>query len=169
MKKMECDFEHEALAVAVQGRWPDRVDPELRAHIAECEICRDVVVVASAIDEASQDLREASAVPDSGRVWCLAQIRARREATQAAGAPITALQVVAFSCAIALVGACFGATSAWFQSVLGWVTTSLAGADYKGFFASMFTLLAEHTALAVAMVAIVLVLPAAILIALGRE
>jgi predicted anti-sigma-YlaC factor YlaD len=168
MKKMECDFEHEALAVAVQGRWPERVDAELRAHIAACEICRDVVVVASVMDEARQGMREASAVPDSGRVWRQAQVRARREATQAAGAAITATQVIAFSCAIALVGACFGATSAWFQSVVGWVTAGLTGADYKAFFGSLFTLLAEHTALAIAMAAIVLVLPA-IMIVLGKE
>ena len=43
--------------------------------------------------------REAAAVlPDSGRVWWKAQMRARREAVEAVGRPITAIQVVAFTC-----------------------------------------------------------------------
>ena len=50
----------------------------------------------------------------------MSQLRARREAARTAGRPITAIQVLAFSAAMGLLGACFGATSQWFQATVRW-------------------------------------------------
>jgi hypothetical protein len=111
MRQVECEFESEVLTAALQSRWPKRVDAELRAHVKACTICSDVVAIASAVDDAREEMRAGAVVPDSGRVWWLAQLRARREAAEAAGRPITAVQVIAFACAVGLLGACFGATS----------------------------------------------------------
>ncbi len=165
MKRVECEFEPEVLAAAVQSRWPDRVDPALRAHVLTCEICSDVAAVAGAIDSARDEMRTSIVVPDSGRVWWLAQLRARREAAKAAGRPITAAQVLAFGCAIALLGACFGATSTWFQSALKGVAASVARIDVK----ALLALLVEHSALAAGMVAVLLLVPAAVYLAVGRD
>ena len=118
MKPMDCELESEVLAAVLQNRWPERSDASLRAHVAACAVCADVLAIAGAIDNAREEMRARAVVPDSGRVWWLAQMRARREASQAAGRPITAVQVIAFACAMGLLGACFGATSAWFQSAL---------------------------------------------------
>ena len=41
-----------------------------------------------AVDGALEDMRDRVIVPDAGRVWCLTQIRARRENAEAAGRPI---------------------------------------------------------------------------------
>lgn len=169
MKSCECEFEEEALAAALQGRWPDRVDGSLRAHIESCVICSDIVTIAGAIDDAREELRASAVVPDSGRVWWLAQLRARREATQAAGRPITAAQVIAFSCAIGLLGACFGATSTWFQSSLRWIGSSVAGIDGKAFLFSATALWAEHGALVLATGIMLFLVPAAVFLALGRD
>ena len=73
------------------------------------------------------------ALPDSGRVWWKAQMRARREAVEAAGRPITAIHVAAFACAMVLMGACIGATSSWFQAGLKWAWAEIAGFDLKTF------------------------------------
>ena len=51
MPPVDCEFESEVLAAVVQSRWPDRVDPGLRAHAVNCAICSDVAAVAAAIDE----------------------------------------------------------------------------------------------------------------------
>jgi hypothetical protein len=158
MKRFECEFESEVLAAAVQSRWPDRVDARLRAHALTCEICCDVAAVAGAIDAARDDLRASIVVPDSGRVWWLAQLRARREAARTAGRPITAAQVVAFGCSVALLGACFGATSTWFQAIL-------SALDAK----TLVPLLMEHGVVAAAMVAVLLLVPAAVYLAVGRD
>src|SRR5260370_33007422 len=133
MKPVECEFESDALAAALQGRWPDRVDAHLRAHVAACAICSDVVAIASSVDDAREEMRSCAVVPDSGRVWWLAQLRARREAAEAAGRPITAAQPIAVACAVGVVGACFVATSTWFQSVLGQIVSSAASFDINAF------------------------------------
>lgn len=160
MKAIECEFEAEALAAALQSRWPSRVDAALRAHVEACAICSDVITVAGAIDAAREEVRVHAAVPDSGRVWWLAQMRARREAAQAAGRPITAAQVLAFACAMGLLGACFGATSTWFQSALAWTLSSLSAAA---------ALVAEHGVLLLAITAFLCLLPAALYWVTGRE
>ena len=169
MKPAECEFEPEALAAALQSRWPEQVDDPLRAHFAACAICSDVIAVARAVDEAREEMSARAVVPDSGRVWWLAQLRARREAAKAAGRPITVAQAIAFACATGLLGACFGAASTWFQSALGWIASSVAGVDIKVFLPSATALLAEHSALVLAMVAVLFLVPAAVYLAMGRD
>ena len=69
MKQVECEFEADVLAAALQSRWPDQVDAELRAHVAQCPICSDVVTITCAVDDA----RDGNARPGRGsrfRPWC---------------------------------------------------------------------------------------------------
>jgi hypothetical protein len=165
MKPLECEFEADVLSAAVQSRWPDRVDDEMRAHVESCPICSDVVTVAGALDTAREAMRASIVVPDSGRVWWVAQLRARREAAKAAGRPITAAQVLAFSCAVALLGACFGATSTWFQSALREALRSVGNFDWQ----ALAALVMEHGALTAGMIAVLLLIPAAVYLAVGRD
>ena len=169
MKPVECEFESEALAAALQSRWPERVDAHLRAHVAACAICSDVVAIAGAVDEAREEMRASTVVPDSSRVWWLAQLRARREAAETAGRPITAAQVIAFACAVGLLGACFGATSTWFQSALGRITSSVAGFKIQALLPSATALVAGHGALVLAMAAVLFLVPAAVYLAMLRD
>jgi len=169
MKRIECELESEVLAAVLQSRWPGRVDAHMRAHVAACEICSDVVTIAGVVDDARPEMRALAGVPDSGRFWWLAQLRARRVAAEAAGRPITAAQVIAFACAIGLLGACFGATSVWFQSALRSVASSVAGFDAKAFLPSAAALLAEHGALVLATAAVLFLVPTAVYLALGRD
>ena len=169
MKPVECEFESEVLAAVLQSRWPERVAAHLRAHVAACDICADVAAIAGVIDDAREEMRVRAVIPDSGRVWWLAQMRARREAADAAGRPITAAQVIAFACAVGLLGACFGATSAWFQSALRWLVSSLSVFDLKAFLPSATSLLAEHGALVLAISLVLFLIPTAVYLALGRD
>lgn len=163
MTPVECAFEEEVLAAAVQVRWPDRVTTELRAHVAQCEICSDLAEAASAIAETRDEMYGGVTVPDSGRVWWTAQLRARREAVKAAGRPLTAAHVIAFACAAGIAGACFGATSAWFQSALRWMGSAFALVP------SATAMVEQHWALAAGMAVLLLVLPAAFYLAMGRD
>jgi hypothetical protein len=162
VKLVECEFEAEVLAAVLQSRWPDRVDDSLRAHAESCAICSDVAAIAGAIDEAREEMRTAAVIPDSGRVWWLAQMRARREATKTAGRPITAIQVIALACAVGLLGACFGATSLWFQSALSRIESTLAGFSAPAF-------VAEHGLIVLAGAFVLLLVPGAVYLALGKE
>ena len=173
MKQVECEFEADVLSAVIQSRWPNRVDPELRAHAKTCEICSDVAAVAGAIEYAREDTAALSAMPDrlpdSGRVWWKAQMRARREAVEAVGRPITAIQIAAFACAVALMGACVGATSSWFQEGLKWTWTQITGFDLKAFIPYAEALIAGNALLVACMVAMVLVIPVAVYLAAGKD
>jgi predicted anti-sigma-YlaC factor YlaD len=169
MKQIDCEFEADALAAALQSRWPEHVDAQLRTHVAECPICSGVVTIASAVDDARDEMRARAVLPDSGLVWWRAQLRARREAAEAAGHPITAAQLVAFACAVGLLGACFGATSTWFQAAFRWIASSLGGFDAKAFLHSATALLAQHGAFVLAMAVMLFLVPTAVYLALGRD
>jgi hypothetical protein len=168
MQPVECEFEAEVLAAVLQSRWPDRAEAGLRAHASSCAICADVAAVAAAIDEARDEMRHSVTVPDSGGVWWRARLRARREAAQAAGRPITAAQVIALACAAGLLGACFGATSSVFQSAVGRIAASVASFDWKSFASLATALLAAHGALAAGIAVVLLLAPAAVYL-MGRE
>lgn len=158
MKPIECEFESDVLAAVLQSRMPEH----LRAHVEACAICSDVAAVAGAIDDAREEMRASAAIPDSGRVWWVSQMRARREATKAAGRPITAVQVIALACAVGLLGACFGATSVWFQSALRRAESTLAGFSAAAF-------LTEHGLIVLAMAIVLLLVPGVVYLALARD
>lgn len=165
MTPVECEFEAEVLAAVCQSRWPERIDAALRAHVAECAVCADVVAIAGAIDSAREETWAAAAVPESGQVWWRAQVRARREAAAEAGRPITAAQVIAFACAVGLLGACIGATSDWFQAAL----KRIAGFKAQELVAAASALLGGHGVLALAMGAALLLVPTAVYLAMLRD
>ena len=169
MNRMECEYESEAFAATLQSRWPDWVDAELRTHVAGCAICSDVVVIAGSIEEDREEMRARAAVPDSGYMWRLAQLRVRREAAKAAERPITAAQVIAFACAAGLLGACCGAAWTWFHSALGRVTSTVADLPLQQMLPSATTLITEHGALALAVAAVLITIPAAVCLAILKD
>jgi predicted anti-sigma-YlaC factor YlaD len=169
MKRVDCEFEPEALAAALQSRWPGRVDAVLREHVAGCPICSDVVMIAGAVDAARDETRAEARLPDAGRIWWVARMRARREAAKAANRPITAIQVIALTCAMGLLGACFGATSQWFQSMVKSAGSSLSGIDFGSIVPAVISLIAEHGALALAGGTLLLLVPAAVCYAMLKE
>jgi hypothetical protein len=170
MKQIECAFEADVLAAVIQSRWPERVDPELREHAKTCQICSDVATVAYAIEsmreETVADAAMTATIPDSGRVWWKAQIRARREAAEAVGRPITAVQIAAFACAIGLLGACIGATSSWFQTVVKGLWAELADVNFLTNAAGLIT---GHWLLALCMVTMILVIPVGVYLMVVRD
>jgi hypothetical protein len=165
MRVFDCQFEAEALAAALQSRWPERVNAELRDHVTGCPICSDVIALASAFDEAREETRKTAAVPDSGRIWRAAQVRARREDAAAAVRPITAAQVLALGCVCGVMGACFGATSTWFQALLPRVLSALAGPNAQ----ALLAIVAEHGALVAGMAAITVLVPAVLYYAASAD
>jgi len=151
----ECEFESETLAAVLQSRWPERVDATLREHIAGCPICSDVTVIAGVIEAAREEMSASVTVPDSGSVWRRAQLRARREAAEAANRPITAAQVIAFACALGLLGVCARAV--------------FAELDFGASLPAATTLMAQHGALLLAVGAMLFLIPAAVYLAMGRD
>jgi hypothetical protein len=153
MTPLECEFESEVLAAVLQARWPDRVEAQLRAHVTACRICSDVAAIAGAIEDTREDMSARAVIPNSGRVWWLAQRRARREAAEAANRPMIAVQVVAFVCALCLLGWCVRVASTWLSSVFARIASGMV----------------DHAVLALAITAVFLLVPAGVYLALGRD
>jgi len=169
MKPVECAFESEVLAAVLQARWPERVDPELRAHASVCGICSDVAAIAGAIEDARQEVRECAVIPEAGRVWWRAQLRARREAAEAAACPITAAQVIALACTIGVLGVWFAATSSWLQSALERIRWSVAAFKIQALLPSVTPLIVDHGALLLTTGTVLLLIPAAVYLVTSRD
>ena len=123
MKTVDCSREDDVLDALSSGRWPDRTDDELRAHIATCTICTDVVAVATAVLEVRDDEPGDMRIPSSAVMWWRAQMRARQEAAREAARPVNVAQVVALVSVAALTVAALVALSPWFGGLLGgWIS-----------------------------------------------
>jgi hypothetical protein len=125
-------------------------------------VCSDVAAIAGVIDSAREETRALAVVPSAGRVWFLAQLRARREAARAAARPIAVTQLVAAAACAGVLGACFGASSTGFQAWLEWLGTNFAGFD-------ALHQIAEHGALALGAAAVLFLVPAAAWLAARRH
>ena len=71
-----CEFEPEVLAAALESRWPEGADTQLREHAFRCAVCSETALIAAAIANDRDLMRPDIVIPDSGRVWYLAQLRA---------------------------------------------------------------------------------------------
>jgi hypothetical protein len=102
MSRVECQYESEILDAVASGRWPDRLDAELREHSSSCSICSELALVSAMYrDEFASAMAEVR-VPSAGLVWWKSELRARREAVRVASRPITLVSGIAGTCAIAV-------------------------------------------------------------------
>lgn len=168
MKPVECPREAEVLQ-AIECRSHREIDAELGQHTAACPVCSDLAAVAAAFDGARRDLIAAAALPDAGRVWRQAQVRARQEAIRSAGRPITVAQLVSFGAAMGLLGAYVGATSTGFQSALEWAQRQWTAIDKLAWVAAAATFVGDHALYFTVLAGAVVLLPTAVVWALSRE
>lgn len=110
---IECLREADVFEAIAFGRWPAAADAELRAHVAGCPVCRDVVAVAVALQSDRQALVRAAQPPTAAVVWWRAAIRARAEATRAAMQPIAVWRRVVAVCIAAAAAAVIPALWQW--------------------------------------------------------
>lgn len=116
---LECSREEEVLAALSRGQEPEWMPDGIEEHLAACTSCANLAALVLALRKKQGRLEEDAPVPEPGILWRRLQRRAWNEAAAAAGQPITAVQVLAFAGAAGVAGACFGATSPWFQAMLG--------------------------------------------------
>lgn len=166
----ECPFETDVLDALASRRWPDRIDEDLRAHVAGCAACRDLAETAGALlhdeDVALGDARP----PASAVVWHRAQLRAVEDATRAATRPIAFVQGMAFTIGLALVLT----VAAWALPLLAaWMpdaSTILTRIPTPGLPHVDLTALASNTTLQVAIGGtLILCAPVALYFAMSRE
>ena len=110
-----CSHESDTAHAANVGEWPEG----LRVHAADCPVCRDVALVAGAL---GRERRRLPADPPglcAGRVWWIAQLRARRTAAERALRPISVMELIAMA---ATVPVAFRVLASVLPMVASWLT-----------------------------------------------
>jgi hypothetical protein len=114
------------LDALASGRWPARCDEDLRAHVAGCQVCRDIADAVAPLFHARDQMWDVIRVPAAGTVWWRAQTRARLEAARVAASPITVAEIAGASAAVLVLAAVLWAGAAWLNTgllgLLQWVT-----------------------------------------------
>jgi hypothetical protein len=102
MTLQHCPREPEVMRVMKAGPLPEECDETLRTHLAQCEVCRDVVAIASLLNLERDDLNDEMTLPAAGQVWWRAAIRARLEASQEAARPLSWVFGIGAACVAGL-------------------------------------------------------------------
>jgi hypothetical protein len=89
MRAKNCEEEARILG-AIRARRDS--DPEVQAHLATCESCRDAVSVSRWMQTMSETTGENKELPDQSLLWWKAQMLRRWEAERHVAAPIDRMQ-----------------------------------------------------------------------------
>lgn len=116
--KLQCPFEQDLLDALATNRWPERVEPALREHVAGCGICSDVAEIARAFFEDREVAHAEAVVPSASGIWWRSQIRAREESARLAARPIAIVQAVATICVAAISLAAAPTASTWVRQMI---------------------------------------------------
>jgi RNA polymerase sigma-70 factor (ECF subfamily) len=162
---LECGREQDVLDAVTSSRWPERCDDELRAHVAGCAVCADLVEIVGPIGDARDTAWESAKVPPAPIVWWRARIRAREEALRAASRPLN----LAYAAALLVFGALTGGVfvtllpeiRTWVSTIVTavqWPAAAKIAATLAPLAGSTIVILAAATSLLVAPIAIWLAL-----------
>ena len=114
----ECPREFEVVESVTSSRWPEACGSELRDHVSSCATCKDVVWVASALQQERQSELQRAPIPSAGLVWWRAELRARREAVRAAERPMTLVHSLAAASAVGVLLALAGSLLPFVRELL---------------------------------------------------
>jgi hypothetical protein len=132
----ECPREDQIVHAVLSGAWPTRSDDELAAHASNCEVCAEVLSVATLLRADHEQARHGVHVPAAGQVWWRAAVRARLETAQAATQPMTWLHGVTAAMTIGLALAAIGFMWPSMTAGAEWLGTvfvgNAPGADLAG-------------------------------------
>ena len=106
MNPSHCEKEQEVLEAVRSGGRPGRWEDALRVHVAHCQVCADVALVAKFLQQETELAGAEAKLPEAGLVWWKAQLLARRMAAERATQPIALAEKLALAWGIlSLVGA----------------------------------------------------------------
>jgi hypothetical protein len=127
VKIADCIREQDVLDALASGRWPERVEEDLRHHVGACENCADLVeVVRPILDDRDHAALLDAHIPSSAVMWWRAQRRARCEAAREAARPITVAQIIGSVTAVILATALLTAYSPWLRGSLARIGDALS-------------------------------------------
>jgi hypothetical protein len=100
MIRISCPNEKEVRELIARGQWPAACPEELRAHVATCRSCSDLVLVSESFKRArAVSLAAVQPVPPAILMW-RAQLRRRNAAVERISRPLLGAQIFAFLIAL---------------------------------------------------------------------
>ena len=95
MKLGFCNKQREVSATLREGRWPGACDSSLLAHVADCQECNDLVLVAETLQQArGETLRKAQLVsPET--LWWRRELQRRRAVVERVTLPVAVIEKLA--------------------------------------------------------------------------
>jgi hypothetical protein len=103
---VNCNHEAEVMRAVVTAH----INDDLRAHIAACDGCAELLSVASAVADDRRTLMREAAIPSSGLVWWRTSMRAREEARRTVVRTATIVQAALVATAIIVAVVVLGVT-----------------------------------------------------------
>jgi hypothetical protein len=94
-----CAREKEIAELLRNGHWPQACPSELRAHVAACRTCSDLVLVTETF-RAERLHAMPPRLESAGAIWWRAQLRRRNDAIERIGRPILGAQIFALGIAL---------------------------------------------------------------------
>lgn len=171
----ECAHEREVLDLVLAERWPDRCDPDVVAHAADCDVCSEVLAVAMAMreDESRVEAEIVAAspqhpqvVPDATLVWWRAQMRAQEEAGRRAARPIAMVQGIGIGIGLVAAGSLIRVSWPWLRGYGAGVSSGLTDFVARSAATSTATVEAMPLWITLSIVAAVIAAPIAVYAAL---
>jgi hypothetical protein len=101
-----CQYEKDLTELLRRGQWPGLAAPEMRAHVAECGLCRDLVAATDAFQRERASASTEARLEPPGVLWWRAQLRKRNAALQQVNRPLVAAQVFAVALGLVAAAAC---------------------------------------------------------------
>ncbi|HEY3626566.1 MAG TPA: hypothetical protein VGL00_09785 [Terracidiphilus sp.] len=101
MRLGSCPREQDLNLVLNRGHWPQACSDELRAHVAGCPSCRELVVVREAFGRERMMAAGEPRLESPGVLWWRAQLRRRNTAIQRIGRPLLGAQIFAWAVCLA--------------------------------------------------------------------
>jgi len=101
MRLGACPRERELGEVLNLGQWPQACSDELRAHVAGCRSCRELVLVRQAFGRERTTAAGEVRLESPGVLWWRAQLRRRNAAIERIGRPLLGAQIFALAMCLA--------------------------------------------------------------------
>lgn len=123
MSPFTCNRERELTVLLHNGHWPQACPDELRAHVASCRNCSDLVLVTEPLQVSRRQTAELPRLEPAGAIWWRAQLRRRNAAIEKVSRPILGAQIFAVLMTLIVVATIaiwqFSNWSAWFADLPG--------------------------------------------------
>lgn len=97
MRFRACSHEKEVAELLRGGQWPAGCGADLRAHVAGCGKCSELVMLRTAMQGLRAEDMGAARLESPGVIWWRAQLRRRNAALQQVARPLKVAQMFAMA------------------------------------------------------------------------